>query len=57
MAEIKIPEPKYKSSERVTIDMIEERNRDTVRSFRPYSVTRRIGYDPTVHADSDVWGR
>ena len=65
MAKIKISDrypflPKW-AAKRVTIDMIETRNRDTVRTFRPYSVTvtRRIGYDPNlpVHADSDVWGR
>tara|TARA_Y100000593_G_scaffold30531_1_gene60516 strand:+ start:234 stop:407 length:174 start_codon:yes stop_codon:yes gene_type:complete len=51
MAEIKIPEPKHKSAERVTIDMIEEERTDddTVRTFRPSSVTRRkyVYFEPT----------
>lgn len=64
MAEIKIPEPKYKSAERKSIDTImpsESRRDNTVvvreRSLRKHGRLFVHGYDPLQHAVSDVWGR
>ena len=68
MAEIKIPEPKYKSAERKSIDTITiPDNKVVVRecSLRTRGrlvvygggVMMNCGYDPLQHAVSDVWGR
>jgi hypothetical protein len=60
MAEIKIPEPKYKSAERKSIDTITIRDNKVIvreRSLRKHGRLFVHGYDPLQHAVSDVWGR
>lgn len=68
MAEIKIPEPTYKSAERKSIDTITIPDNKVVvreRTLRKRGrlfvygggVLMHYGYDPLQHAVSDVWGR